>query len=120
MTERIVETINPADHSTVAIYLINTMSREAKHVNLLEHFKIKRVVGDAVTVDVELLINGVPVDFQKSIEEMWERLSSRYNEDVLEKAKQMLSNTRLGKLNDLLDNATWQIEEELNTLFKSE
>lgn len=119
MVERIVEVVGPTDHTTPAIYLLNTMSREAKRSDLLEHFKIKRVDGQKTTVEVELKINGMPVDFSKSIQEMWDRMFNRYEDDVLEKAKELLSATRFDKLNQILSAAEDEIEKEVKNLFDS-
>lgn len=112
-----IEKISPVERTTPGIYLLNTMSREAKLSDLLEHFKIERVKGESVKVEVELKINGVPVNFSKSVEEMWERMLSSYNKDVLEKAKELISKTRFDGLNRIMDSVEYQMQCELEKLF---
>jgi hypothetical protein len=117
---KIVEKISPVDRTPHSIMLINAMTRSVGRGDLLEHFKIVREDGKNVEVDVELLINGVHVDVKKTLDEMWERLVSKYHEDVLEKSKELLSQSRLNKLDELIRDAEWKIEEELNKLFPEE
>lgn len=116
MTERIVEIVCPTDRTTPAIYLLNTMTREVKRGDLLEHFKIPLVDGQKTVVEVEMKINGVPVNFSESIQDMWDRMFSSYEDDVLRKAKELLSATRFDRLNDLLNVAEWEIEQEVTKL----
>lgn len=115
---KIVEKINPIDGKNSSILLLNAMTRECKHGDILEHFKIEQEEGLDSTVGVELIINGVHVDVKKSLDEMFDRLVARYDEKVLEKAKELISETRLGRLQDLLQDAEFKIEQELNLLFK--
>lgn len=118
--KKIVEKINPTDRTTSSIMLINAMTHECKHSDILEYFRIERVNGLDTTVDVELIINGVHVDVKKSLDEMFKRLVSRYDDKVLEKAKELLSESRLNRLSRLIQNAEYNIEQELNQLFKEE
>jgi len=111
------EMIDPTTRTAPAIFLINVMSKESDPRNLLSHFKIDQVEGQPTLVNVELKINGVEVDFSKAITEMWDRLHSSHGDDVLKKAKELLRQTRFEKLNALLEEAEWKIEDELNTLF---
>lgn len=111
------ELIDPTLNDTPSIFLLNMMTAEAKRGDLLEHFKITLNTNEPTKVEVELKINGVEVDFSKSITEMWNRLQASYDEDVLEKAKELVSQTRLQKLNDLLQDAEYKIQAELEELF---
>lgn len=117
MTEKIVSSVCPTDHTTPAIFLINAISREAPRGDVLNHFNIVTKEGHKPEVDVELTINGVSVDFEKTVNEMWERLSNRFDEKVLEKAKELVSMSRFSKIEELIQDAEWKIEEELEKLF---
>lgn len=119
MTERIVSLVNPTAHTTPGIYLINVMTRETQGKrDILEHFKIDPDPSKrSDLVEVELKINGVSVDFEKSVNEMWERLSSRFDENVLEKAKELVSGSRLDKLSDILNRVEWELKDEVEKLF---
>jgi hypothetical protein len=111
------EKINPTAHTTPAVFLINTMAREAKGKDLLEYFRVQRDGKEPPSVTVELKINGVEVDFSKSVTEMWARLRARHHEDILEQAKELVSNSRLEKLNDIIQLAEFRINNEIEVLF---
>jgi len=93
------------------------MSREAKRADLLEHFKIKTADGENTFVEVEMKINGVEVDFSKSVTEIWERMQSSYDEDLLEKAKELVGVMRLERLQDIIQGVEDKLEREVNELF---
>lgn len=111
--------IDPTRRDTPSIFLINMMSAEAERGDLLEHFKITLVENTPTKVKVELKINGVEVDFSRSITEMWNRLQESYDADVMQKAKELISQTRFEKLQDLMQEAEYKIEAELEELFKN-
>ena len=111
--------IDPTRRDTPGIFLINVMSAEAKRGDLLEHFKINLIRNEPTKVEVELKINGVEVDFSRAITEMWNRLQDSYNADVMQKAKDLISQTRFEKLNELLQDAEYKISEELEELFNN-
>lgn len=111
--------INPTLRNTPSIFLINMMSAEAKRDELLEHFKITTVKNTPTKVEVELKINGVEVDFSRAITDMWNRLQETYRADVMQKAKDLISQTRFEKLQDLMQEAEYKIEAELEELFKN-
>ena len=117
MTDRIVDNVDLASRTTGAIYLINAMTREVKHAEMLDHFNLEQIEGKNVHVNVELLINGVSVDFTKTLEEMWNRMCSSYDSDVLEKAKSLLSTTRFENLSNMLQQAESDMCDELHKLF---
>lgn len=111
-----VSKINPTEHSTCGIFLINMMSEDVPHGELLKHFRIEQTYNEPTLVDVTMQINGVPVDFKKSLEEMWSRLFLTYENDVLEKAKTLVSRSKFDKLNDILEQAEYSIMDELRNL----
>lgn len=108
------EFINPTDHSTAAIFLINAMTREVPRGELLEHFKIKD--GNPVKVEVELKINGVPVAFTQSINEMWGRLNSTYEADVKAKALELVELTSINEIEDVLQNTVKALRAQLGSI----
>ena len=108
--------IDPVSRSIPGIFIINTMTAEAKRGDMLKHFNVDVVSGKKVMVKVEMKINDVEVDFCKSLTEMWNRLQESYDADVLAKAKELVSNSRFEKLNQLLADAEYKIEDELNSL----
>jgi hypothetical protein len=114
------EIINPTEHSTASIFLINAMAKAVAPGGLFEHFKIPTNSGQPVEVEVELKINGVEVPFKETLNEMWDRMRSRYKEDILEKAHELISQSRFEKLNDLLADAEYNIKAELQELFGKE
>lgn len=67
-------------------------------------------------VEVELKVNGVELKFTPLIERLCEKL----DEHILEKAKELLSRSRLEKLEQILSEAEWKIEQELEKLMKDE
>ena len=111
------EMINPVSNDTAGIFLLNTITREVPRADIIEHFRIYQG-GDRTLVEVEMKINGVEVDFSKSVTDMWERLSSRFDEKVLEKAKDLVSESRFEKLGEIMRQAEYQIQDELEALFQ--
>lgn len=77
-------------------------------------------VGDEqgeVTVDVDLRINGVPVSFKKSCEEILSRWEKQFDDEVLKKAKELISSSRLQRLTDIIERVEWQLEQEVESLY---
>lgn len=96
-----------------AIMLLEAMVRESKIAELDKKFGLPAVPLRNEFVRVELKINGVEVDFVKTAQEMWERLESQHEADVLEKAKELVGRTRLDKVHQLMERFEWEIEQEL-------
>ena len=111
--------VDPTSRTTPGIFLLNMIAREAPHAQMIEHFRLTdpHSSGHVRTVEVKMTINGVEVDFERSVNEMWERLSSSFDAQVLEKAKELLKLTRFSNLEDILQRAEWAIENELERLF---
>ena len=105
-------------NDTASIFLLNTITREVSRGDILEHFRIVHEHGKPTLVEVEMKINGVEVDFSKSVTDMWERLSSRFDQEVLEKAKDLVSESRFEKLGEIMRQAEYQIHDELEVLFQ--
>ena len=113
------EMISPVSDDIAGVFLINTMSDEAKRQDLLDYFKVEIPTdGSFIKVKVEMKINGVEVSFSRAVTDMWNRLSDRYEEDVLEKAKELVGQSKLQRLTDLIQEAECEIEAEIRTLFK--
>lgn len=112
------EMISPVSETAAGVVLINAMSDEAKRQDLLEYFKVEIPTDGSFTkVKVEMKINGVEVNFSCAVTDMWNRLSDRYEEDVLEKAKELVGQSKLQRLTDLLQEAEYEIETEIRSLF---
>lgn len=71
-----------------------------------------------VEVEVELKVNGVPVCFSTSIDNIWERASKQYDADVMKAAKELVKGTRLQRLTEILDRFDWELEQEVTQLFE--
>ena len=113
------EMVCPVSKTTPGIFLLNCMSREAKNANLLEHFKIKTADGENTFVEVKMTINGVEVDFSKSITEMWERLQFQYDEDLISKAKELIIGDRFYRFNESIYELECNFKEEVDKLFET-
>jgi hypothetical protein len=108
-----------------SVVLWEIMVREAKGTpdsaiksDIEQKFNLPdRASREQVEVEVELTINGVPVSFQKSVDELWERTMAQYEQRILEKAKELVSASRLGKLQEIIERAEWQLQEEIETLY---
>jgi hypothetical protein len=107
--------ISPGEHSTAGVFLINTMSAHAPRADLLEVFRFKE--GEPRVVEAELRINGVEVNFRAAIEDCWGRLSNRFDEATLEKAKELVKASRLRKMQDIIERAEWELSNEIEQLF---
>lgn len=116
-----MDTIDPVGHDSVAIFILNAMSAQtADGDELFKKFNIPEYSGQLnykPTVDIRLLVNGVEVDCLKSLKETMDRLLSGYERHIEEKAKELVTATRLDKLLSLLNEYEWQIENEINRLF---
>ena len=110
-----ISKIDPTDHSLCGIFHINIMSSEVKRSSLFTHFKINQS-PDEKNVDVTMQINGVSVDFKRSLEEMWTRLSDAYDADVLKSANALIAESRVYKLNQIIYEAEQTIRNELEKL----
>jgi hypothetical protein len=70
------------------------------------------------TVDVELTINGESVDFLDALHDILMQFDVASERAVLERAKEVVSSSRLDALSRKLNEFEWQIEEELNNFRK--
>jgi predicted lipid-binding transport protein (Tim44 family) len=107
------EIVNCTDRTMPAIMLIEAMTREADRADLQDHFNLPNVPLNSAHVVVQLTINGVPVNFCKTAQEMWDRLVSKYGEHVSEKAKELVQLTRFSKLEQILSDAEDEITREI-------
>ena len=103
--------VNVTNHNPASVLLLEAMVKKAGKNNLLQTFGIESNSGG--NVEVQLTVNGENVDFESTVNEMWTRLTTNYETHVLERAKELISCTRLNKLHNLLQDAEWKIEEEL-------
>ena len=114
------EQISPTSYNTPSIFLLNAISREACRADLLDHFKIVREDGKPTLVNVEMKINGVEVDFSATVNDMWKRLSSTFEEKVLEKAKELIRETRSDRFNEIVQQSERILLRDLEALFQTE
>lgn len=111
--------VRVTDHSAPAIMLIEAMARESKDDDILAKFPTMPPLK-LEYVNVKLTINGVEVDFVQTAREMWNRLAASHDEDVLAKAKELVGRGRLDKLSDILSRFEWELENEVEQLFKKD
>ncbi len=113
------EKVNPVDHSTASILLINAMSKHCPNsVDMKEMFGIERPAEGPVMLDVELIVNGVSVPFKHTVEDVWRQLCDKRDEKLLEMAKKLVSSSALEPLMDALQTAQWDIEQALEKVLK--
>lgn len=111
--------VDPTSDTTPGIFLINVIARETVRRDMIKHFRLTdpHSPNHVRTVEVKMTINGVEVDFERSVNEMWERLSDTFENKVLEKAKELVKMTKFGKFQEILERAEWEIENELEKAF---
>ena len=109
--------LNPITNDTAGVFLINIMAASPRRQDLLEHFKIQNPANGITLVEVEMKINGVEVDFSRSVTDMWNRLHDCYEEDVIEKATELVGMSKLDRLASIIREAEQEIESEIRTLF---
>lgn len=102
--------INCIDNTTSSIMLFNAMCEKASKSDLKQVFKIE--AGDPM-VDVQLLVNGVEVDFVAMINHVWNQLCTNNDALALEKAKQIVTEAALDDLYEVMSTAKWKIENAL-------
>lgn len=112
--------VSPTSNTTEGRVAINIMSAEAATDKLYEHFKLVTIPGQDVTVDVQMTINGVPVDYSRSIIDLWERVKAHRDKEVLAKAKELISMTRFSKLNERLDDLEYAAIREIDALMSED
>lgn len=108
-----------------SVCLVEIMVRESnKGKDMDTKFNLplreQRPEGEELAVEVEMKINGVPVSFKDSFEELWDRMTSGYDQHVLEKAKELVSGTRLGRLQEIIERFEWELENEVETLYNEQ
>jgi hypothetical protein len=109
----------PEPDGTAAVLIFNEMVRMLnKRDNIAVKFGLEdREKEDCNVVNVEMTVNGVPVDPIVALTECWTRMVQHYERDVADKAMEMLKATKLGSLLYILQDAEWRLEEELRSLF---
>jgi hypothetical protein len=109
----------PEPDGTAAVLIFNEMVRMLnKRDNIAVKFGLEdREKEDCNVVNVEMTVNGVPVDPIVALTECWTRMVAHYERDVADKAMEMLKATRLGSLLYILQDAEWRLEDELRSLF---
>lgn len=110
--------VDPVARTPASIMLINAISRAAKDANLLEMFRVNTPPGQKTFLEVEFKVNGVPVDFEKTANEMWERLRATHEADVLETAEKMLGQFEVFQdIRDTLDTVAENLKLELHKVW---
>lgn len=106
--------IDVVAHNAPSMMILEAMAREVGD-DFIEKFNLK-----GYTAEVKLTINGVEVDFVATAQELWDRLEAQFKEEVLEKAKELVGASRLSKLQRLTDRYEWEMENEIEQLFRKE
>jgi hypothetical protein len=131
VTEKIQPISKQNWRTPVSVFLWEIMVREAgmsKDMNrdmMTEKFGnlFPDATGDGpkergeLAVEVDLKINGVPVSFQKTCDEIWSRWEKQFDAEVLKKAKELVNSSRLSRLSEIISNAEWQLEQEIEALY---
>lgn len=105
--------IDPTSGSTPSVMVMNAMAKACPdHLDITKFF---RMDGDAkeIAVEVEMLVNGVPVPFVETISEAWQALDAGLDSSIREKAVELIKGTKLQALLYQLEMAEWAIEEEI-------
>lgn len=110
------EKIDPLANNAASVMLINAMAMLAPN-DFQELFNPQYVDGKC-TVDVQLTVNGVVVPFKESVEEGWKQLEASLSDEILKRAKELVSMARLDDVRMALDNAEWRIEAALENAQK--
>jgi DNA primase len=112
--------VNVIDHTAPSVMILEAMVRTAGHDQLLTMFGFPKVPLTHQHAEVKLFINGAEVDFIKTAQEMWDRMTRTYNEDLEEAARKLVKRTRLEKLEEILSRAEELVESEVNKLLQEE
>lgn len=113
------ERLSVVSNDTAGRFLINMIAVETPRQDVLNKFRFSTEPGQTAMADVALTINGVPVNFTRAINDMWERLTADYDEDVKKAAKELIRSSRFNELSHLLERIEWSISAEIEKLFPS-
>jgi polysaccharide deacetylase 2 family uncharacterized protein YibQ len=107
------EQFNVGYSDTPSVMLLNAMAALAPdNGDIQSIFNLKYGDGKCM-VDLELSVNGVVIPFKESIQDAWKALEATLDEEILKRAMELVSKSRLDKLQMALDNVEWQIEDAL-------
>jgi len=109
------ETINILDTKAANIVIFSAMVEHCKNDDILEVFNIIHEGGNS-KAEVKVLVNNVEVPFSKCLVEAMESLMENYDKHLEEKAKKLLSQTKLSGLMYALEQAEDLVGEEFNKL----
>lgn len=73
---------------------------------------------DSPFLDVEVKINGVVVPFEKTMDILYKQLVNAIKKDEEAKVRDKTNGYRFTELARMIDNFEWEIEQELDRLFK--
>lgn len=117
--------VSPTGHSAASHYLLAAIST---HIPLdsvpagaaiMQALKDSRTTPDSPgTVPVSLIVAGHEIPFAPTIEAMYERIIADLDAKVLERAKELLFESRLNPIHEALEQAQWKIEEALAQALK--
>jgi hypothetical protein len=122
MTEK-YQPISRKNWGTImSIVLWEAMVRESKPEDMAQKYGIECPTpkGKELEVEVDFRVNGVPLNFKKTVEELGARMESRFDEEVLKKAKELVNLTRFERLSEIINNAEYQIEQEIERVFNEQ
>jgi hypothetical protein len=87
MTEPIIEELDIIERKTPNIFLANTIGQHLhQQKDIFSHFHIDRSGDGPKTMKVEMTINGVPVSFSDTVNQIWASMSNSFNQRVEERA----------------------------------
>lgn len=107
-------------NTPMSVFLWEAMVRESnkgKDIDKVFGLECPTPKGKELEVEVDFRVNGVPLNFQKTVEELWGRMSKRFDDEVLQKAKELVNLTRFERLSEIINNAEYQIEQEIERVF---
>jgi len=110
--ETMISRVNVVDHSVASILILEAMvATVGDRGEIVKHFDC-----NAAGVEVQMLVNGQPVDAVKALTDAWERLESGFEERAKEKAMEMIQGAGLRSLLDAIEQAEWQIRDKLEAV----
>lgn len=98
-------------HTTPSIALLNAICRKFDRNDVIAGLNIPHQTS---VVEVKLTVNGVEIDFEKMVEELWRQANDNANERARQLAKDMIRGTKLQGLFEVMEKAEFEIGEALD------
>lgn len=113
-----METISVIKNDVTGVLLIEAMTASPVLDDILKTYS-----RETETVNVELKINGYAVPIVEALEGAWGRLRAHYKQDVIKKAKELLTTQALEKieaLRDILEECETKVKDYAESTFPDE